>query len=150
MRKSDPVRSESVQEKSAGIAVLIMITFGLLYTGYLFFFASHSPVTKQISASFYQGPINCPKTIDTKIELNAGGCFSPKTILDDGIKYGFRYRSEGYRGSAPDKIIFYRNDNDAVVVVCYTDKFVNTSVTGNGCFIRGIEKDVFVVSESEK
>ena len=137
------------QERFADRALWVIYPSMLLACVYYLFIAPASSAPKKISALAYGGPVDCPTTMNVRVALTEDGCFSPRTLIKDGESLGIRYLSEGYRAGPPAYRGFYRIGADAVVVTCYIDKFFDTNTSGNGCFIRGIERNIFVVRNSE-
>lgn len=132
-------------EKIAGQLWWMLFLTQVAAVIYFMFLKPSAPPPATIMAESYVGPSGCPKKRHIRVRLSQNGCFSPKTLINDGKTKGFRYESDGYRGGDHLYLGFFRIDNDAVAVKCYNNKFFDTERTGNGCFIRGIERDVFVV-----
>lgn len=124
------------QEKVAGIIMWMAGLSVAAYLTYVIFFAPDPPEPKKIIAEAYSGPTGCPKERGKQVKLTKNGCFSPRTLIENGLDKGFRYYTG--RRNNPDFLRAYRNDNDAIVVACYSKRFFN-----NGCFITGVEREVF-------
>jgi hypothetical protein len=127
-------KSGELQEKYAGIFLKIFFLMSALWLVYLFFGAKDVSPAK-IVADSYQGSAGCPKQRGIKVTLENNDCFSSRNIIRDWRKRNLTLSSWG----RPDFSNYYRIDNDAVLISCYT-----TILMEQNCYISKTEKDIFV------
>lgn len=143
------------QDRLVTIVLWVLWPSMLFACVYFLFFRPPTHPPAKIYAAAYAGPKGCPKEKYVEVKLTRDGCFSPKTLIVGATKKarvlgqagtGFIYTGESYKGgSKPYYFEFHRNDNDAIAIRCYNNRFYD-----NGCFIKGINKSVFVVMDGEK